>query len=313
MKRKVSLVIPAYNEELNILPMVEKVRQIFSSLPFEYEVIFIDDGSTDNTLNRIKEQAAIHPGIFFIELSRNFGHQFALKAGMDHANGDCLISLDCDLQHPPELIPRMIEKWEEGYDIVYTRRNDDKTAPFIKRKSSKFFYKFLNKISDIEVEAGTADFRLMDIKAVNVFRNFHETDLFVRGLIKWMGFKQFGLDYKPGIRTNGRSKYTFRKMRRLAIQGITSFSTRPLHTAIYLGFFLSFASLFLVYLPYVIYSLVTERAVSGWASLIMTVVFFGGLQLIIMGIIGIYIGKMFMQTKNRPSYIIRDSNMKKSL
>lgn len=310
MNKRVSIVIPAYNEELNIVAIVERIRTTFASIPYSYEVIIVDDGSSDHTLDSCKKLAAAHENVFFIELSRNFGHQLALKAGLDAATGDAVISLDADLQHPPELIPELLKKWEEGYDIVYTRRLEDKNLPAGKRKSSKWFYYFLNNISDIEIEPGTADFRLMDQKVVGVFRNFHENDPFIRGLVKWMGFRQFAIDYEPGDRLNGKSKYTFKKMRKLALQGITSFSTRPLHTAIYLGFIFSFASLLLLYVPYVIYSLVSGHAVSGWASVIMTIVFFGGLQLIIMGIIGIYIGKMFMQTKNRPNYIVRDTNLK---
>lgn len=310
MAKFVSIVIPAHNEEGSVNLMIEQLSCVFSKLPHSYQIILVDDGSSDNTLHRIKEIAANNHNVFFIELSTNFGHQSALKAGLDHANGDCVITLDCDLQHPPELIPELISKWEEGYDVVYTKRNDCKKVPFGKRVTSRWFYRFMNSISDIDVEEGTADFRLMDKKVVNVFRNFSERDPFIRGLVKWMGYKQFALNYQPSERVAGKTKYTFRKMIRLAMQGVTSFSVRPLHLAVYMGFIFSFASLFLLYLPYVVYSLVTDNAVSGWASVIMTIVFFGGIQLIVLGIIGIYIGKMFLQTKERPNYIVRSSNLK---
>lgn len=310
MKKLISIVIPAHNEEENIIVIVDRIEKVFDTLPYDFEILVIDDGGTDRTFEVIKELASKKENFFYIEFSRNFGHQPALKAGLDHANGDCVISLDADLQHPPELFKLMLEKWEEGFEVVYTRRKEDPNLPLKKRKSSTYFYKLLNSLSDIEIEPGTADFRLLDRTAVNVFKDFRENDLFIRGLVKWLGFKQFAIDYIPSERFAGASKYSLAKMRRLAIQGVTSLSVKPLHTAAYLGFFFSFSSL--LYIPYVIYAFYTGHEVSGWASLIMTVAFFGGIQLIILGIIGIYIGKMFMQSKNRPNYIIRSTNLPKT-
>lgn len=307
MERLVSVVIPAHNEEENIVVIVDRIEKVFNELHYNFEILVVDDGGTDKTLHIIEGLAKIKDNFFYIELSRNFGHQPALKAGLDYAKGDCVISLDADLQHPPELFKQMLEKWEEGYDIVYTRREDDKRLSIKKRKASKYFYKLLNSLSDIEIEPGTADFRLLDRTAVEAFKTFSEDDPFVRGLIKWIGFKQYAIDYVPEQRFAGVSKYNLGRMMRLAIQGVTSFSVKPLHTAAYLGFFFSFSSL--LYIPYILYAFYTKQEVSGWASLIITVAFFGGLQLIILGIIGIYIGKMFMQTKNRPNYIIRSTNI----
>ncbi len=307
MKKLISVVIPAHNEEENIIVIVDRIEKVFTSLHYNFEIVVVDDGGTDKTLAVIEQLAKERDNFFYIEFSRNFGHQPALKAGLDYAKGDCVISLDADLQHPPEMFKQMLEKWEEGYEIVYTRREEDKTLPLKKRKTSYYFYKLLNSLSDIEIEAGTADFRLLDRRAVDIFKTFKENDLFIRGLVKWLGFKQYAIDYIPDKRFAGASKYNLSKMRRLAIQGVTSLSVKPLHTAVYLGFFFSFTSL--LYIPYVLYSFYEGQEVSGWASLIMTVAFFGGLQLIILGIIGIYIGKMFMQTKNRPNYIIRSSNI----
>ncbi|RYD75298.1 MAG: glycosyltransferase, partial [Sphingobacteriales bacterium] len=228
-------------------------------------------------------------------------------AGMDHAFGDCVISMDCDMQHPPEIIPEMLKKWEEGFEVVYTIREEDTNLSKGKRSSSSLFYKILNWLSDIELEPGAADFRLLDQKVVNVFRNFHENEPFLRGLVKWLGFKQYAIRYNPASRFSGKSKYTLKKMFSLALHGVTSFSIKPLYSAVYLGFTLSFASV--LYIPYIIYAFANNVEVSGWASVIMTIVFFGGLQLIILGIIGIYVGKMFMQSKNRPNYIIRSTNL----
>ncbi|WP_316804129.1 glycosyltransferase family 2 protein [Pedobacter nototheniae] len=307
MKKLVSIVIPAYNEADNIFIIIESIKNVFSTLNYNHEVILVDDGSADHTLDKIKEYAAASSNVFFLEFSKNFGHQLAVKAGMDHAFGDCVISMDCDMQHPPDLIPEMLLKWEEGNEVVYTIREEDKSLSKRKRSTSNLFYKVLNSLSDIELEPGSADFRLLDQKVVNVFRNFHENEPFLRGLVKWLGFKQYAIKYNPAARFSGKSKYTVKKMIRLALHGVTSFSIKPLYSAVYLGFILSFASI--LYVPYVLYAFLNKVEVSGWASVIMTIVFFGGLQLIILGIIGIYVGKMFMQTKNRPNYIIRSTNI----
>lgn len=306
MSKLVSVIIPAHNEHESIRVVIDRIEKCFENLAYNFEIIIIDDGSKDDTLLIIKELALTKPFLHYIEFSRNFGHQPALKAGLDFAKGDCVISLDADLQHPPELFVEMLQKWEEGYDVVYTRRKEDPSLSLKKRKSSTYFYKFLNSLSDIEIEAGTADFRLLDKKVVEVFSGFSENDLFVRGLVKWVGFKQYAIDYIPDKRFAGASKYNIAKMKKLAVHGVTSLSVRPLHMAVYLGF--SFSVLSLLYIPYVLFSFYNHYQVSGWASTIMTIVFFGGLQLIILGIIGIYIGKMFMQTKNRPSYIIKSHN-----
>lgn len=305
--KKISIVIPARNEEGNILPIYDAIDKAFQPLTYEYNLIFVDDGSTDNTLSFIQNLSEKHPHVFYIEFSRNFGHQPALKAGVDHADGDCIISLDCDMQHPPELIPQMLKKWEEGYDIVYTRRKDSKRLPYLKRKTSHWFYLFTNKVSGVALEEGTADFRLIDRKVADVFTTFTENDLFIRGMIKWMGFKQFAIDYVPGERLSGETKYTFGKMLNFALKGITSFSISPLYAAMYIGFIMAIAAL--LYLPYVLYAYFTGHSAAGWASVLLTVVFFGGIQLIILGILGIYIGKLFMQAKNRPTYIIRTKNI----
>jgi len=305
MKKLVSVVIPAFNEAENLTVIIDRLENVFSKTAYNIEFILIDDGSKDKTLAIIKTMATVKSNLFYIEFSRNFGHQLALKAGLDRANGDCVISLDADLQHPPELIIQMLEKWEEGNEVVYTRRLEDKTLPYGKRKSSLLFYKLLNVLSSIHIEDGTADFRLMDKKVIEVFKNFEENEPFIRGLIQWMGYQQAPIDYIPSKRHAGSSKYNVRKMMRFALQGVTSFSIKPLYTAVYLGF--SFSMLSILYIPYVFYAVYSGIEVDGWASTIMTIVFFGGLQLIIMGIIGI--GKMFMQTKNRPNYIIKSTNL----
>jgi glycosyltransferase involved in cell wall biosynthesis len=307
MKKRISVVIPVCNEEANVSVVTAALKKTFLPLGYAYTITFVDDGSTDQTLQEIKKIAAVNPEVFFISLARNFGHQNALKAGLDMVDGDAVIMMDGDMQHPPDLIPEMIAQWEAGHDIVYTIRKDHIEMPLMKRKTSNMFYNLINNLSDIDLEPGTADFRLMDKKVVEIFRAFKETDLFMRGLVKWMGFNQVGIEYDPAQRTLGKSKYTLKKMIRFALQGITSFSTRPLYLAAYLGFIFSLASL--LYVPYIIWSYYFGHAISGWASVIATIAFFGGLQLMILGIIGMYLGKLFIQNKQRPHYIVKESNL----
>ncbi len=309
MKKKlVSIVVPAHNESGNIEVLKDRIEETFPHQKYDFELIFVDDGSHDDTLSHIQRLASQDKRVYYIELSRNFGHQSAVKAGLDSAKGDCVVSMDCDLQHPPEIINSLLEKWEEGYDIVYTRREESQDLSFMKRKTSNAFYSFFNMMSDINLEKGTADFRLIDARVAEVFSRFKENDIFIRGLIKWMGFRQTGIDYTPNERFSGYSKYTLRKMFRLAFHAVTSLSIRPLYIAIYLGFTLSLLAL--LYLPYVVYSYYySGHYAYGWSSVILTIVFFSGLQLSVLGFIGLYIGKMFLQVKDRPLYIIRSSNL----
>ena len=306
-RKRISVVIPVFNEAGNILKVIERLTCVFEGIQHDFELIFVDDGSSDTTASVLKDLHNLNPYIHYIELSKNFGHQNALKAGIDAADGDCVISMDGDLQHPPELLPQLIARWEDGYDIVYTRRKCSEKNSLYKNATSNMFYKLVNKMSEVKLEQGTADFRLIDRKVANVLLQFNEIDPFIRGIIKWVGFSQYAIDYIPEARFAGKSKYSLKKMLKLALQGITSFSIRPLYTAVVMGF--CFAGLSLLYLPYVLYSIYSGHAISGWASIIMTIVFFGGLQIMIMGIIGIYVGKIFLQTKLRPNYIVKDTSL----
>ena len=307
--KKISVIIPAHNEEGNISLIHQRIKDVFSTLEnYHFEIIFVNDGSRDHTQQKIEDLACNFEEVKFIEFSRNFGHQPAVKAGIDASNANAIISMDADLQHPPELIPEMIKKWEEGFDIVYTIRTYPKEISAFKRKTSKLYYRFLAKISDVNLtEGGGSDFRLMDSSVVDVVRNMNESDIFLRGLSTWMGFKQIGIRFTAGERISGESSYNLKKMMRFAFTGITAFSVKPLYLAAYLGFIFS-AIAILGYGIYVVHAFLVGTEISGWASLIMTVVFFGGLQLIIMGIIGIYLGKIFKQVKERPNYIIRSKN-----
>ncbi|QCX54057.1 glycosyltransferase family 2 protein [Elizabethkingia sp. JS20170427COW] len=309
--KKISLVIPAYNEEINIPIIREKIADVFNSqLPqYVYELIFVNDGSRDNTQQVLEQLASEFPEVKYIEFSRNFGHQAALKAGLNHVDelSNATISLDCDLQHPPCFIPELIQEWEKGYDLVYTIRRYDVSESFFKKFTSNLYYKILARLSDFQFEKGEgADFKLYDARVISEIKKNHESDLFLRGFTKWIGFKQKGINFQAGVRENGISQYTINKMFALALAGVTSFSVKPLYLAAYLGLFFSLMSM--LYIPYVIYALVTKTEISGWASIISTIVFFGGLQLCILGIIGIYLGKIFTQVKERPLFIIKSKN-----
>ncbi|GAA4414732.1 glycosyltransferase family 2 protein [Nibrella viscosa] len=299
---KISLVIPAYNEEENLPVLVHRLMAVME--PYRnYEILIIDDGSTDQTQFVLSQLSQAYPVVRYLSFSRNFGHQMALRAGYEHARGECVISLDADLQHPPELIPTLIAKWREGYDVIYTVRRPDPNLSWFKRKTSKGFYSLLRAASDLELEDGAADFRLLDRKVIDALKQFKENDLFLRGTISWMGFRQCRVLYEPAARYAGRTKYSVGKMLRLATMGITSFTTRPLYLSVLLGFAMSlFACLFGMEVLYEKYF--TNATVSGWTSIILLMVLIGGIQFIVIGIIGVYLGKTFMEVKQRPPYII---------
>ena len=311
MNKSIAIVIPSYNEATNINVLIHALNETIQNINYTFKFIFVDDGSSDETVAILKEKSKEHQHIFYLELSRNFGHQHALKAGIDLVKNDvdAIISMDGDMQHPPKIIPKLIQKWEEGFEVVYTIRKEDKKLGFLKNKTSNLFYSLMNKLSDIKFEPGTADFRLIDKKVAQVFSDFTENELFIRGIINWVGFKQFAIHYEPNERYSGKSKYTVGKMMRFAVLGITSFSTKPLSMAIILGISLSIMA-FIFYIAYVLYSIYYGHVISGWASVITTVVFFGGLNLVVLGIIGVYIGKLFMQSKGRPNYLISSTNYK---
>ena len=307
-KKHISVIIPAYNEAECLPFLIESLDKVLVLKEYDFEIIVIDDGSNDSTPQILVSLTKRFSNLFFIRFSKNFGHQSALKAGLDHAGGEAVISLDADMQHPVELIPEMIRLWEDGADIVNTRRMDKSKGSMFKRVTSALFYKIINRLSETNIEPGSADFRLLSRKVVLVLRQFKSSDIFFRGLIPWVGFNSVTLDYTPAERYSGKSKYTFGKMLNFAIQGITSFSVRPLYFAVYIGIVL--ACIAFVYFPYTLYMYFTGNTISGWASLIMTIVFLGGIQLTVTGILGIYLGKIFIHSKDRPAYIINETNLK---
>ncbi|MFV0269977.1 MAG: glycosyltransferase family 2 protein [Draconibacterium sp.] len=305
--KKVSVIIPCFNESGGLLLFYKDLK---SHLPekYHYEVIFVNDGSADNTLEVIKELRQNDSSVHFISFSRNFGHQNALKAGFDMASGNCAICLDADLQHPPKLIPQLIEKWEEGFESVVTKRIDHDSISGFKKLTSRMFYQLTNRLSDVKLENGVADFRLLDRKVLDALKNFSENQIFLRAVIQWLGFKQCIISYKAGERVAGDSKYTLKKMISFALSGITAFSIKPLRFSIYLG--LLFAALSFLYGVYALgVFLFTNNALPGWTSILMSVLFIGGLNLLMLGIIGEYLGKLFIENKKRPNYIIAETDL----
>ncbi|MGR0482011.1 MAG: glycosyltransferase family 2 protein [Candidatus Electronema sp. V4] len=305
---KISVVVPVCNEEKNVAELSSAVLAQLASLDAEPELIFIDDGSSDNTLAEIKRIALQQKNVFFISLSRNFGHQNALRAGLDMATGDVVITMDGDMQHPPEMLIKMIEKWRNGNDIVCTVRHDTNETSWFKRNTSAVFYWLMNQMTGINMHKGSADFRLLDRKAVDALKSIRENNIFYRGLVSWAGFRQCSIEYVPSARIHGRSKYSLRKMFRLALDGITAFSFLPLRLAAAAGFFIAFLS-FLYVLYAIFIKMFTAQAVSGWVSLMAGVYFLGGVQLIFIGLCGEYIGRIFMEVKRRPHYLVSEAKL----
>lgn len=307
----ISIVVPAYNEAENLDVVAERIEAVLRPLNehYRFELIFVNDGSRDQTLSILRALHQQHPDwIHFISFSRNFGHMSALRCGYDHARGDAVICMDADLQHPPELVPQFLKKWEQGYEIIYTTRQDGTETGWFKRKSSGAFYQIMNWLSDVRIEPGAADFRLLDRKVVELVRQSPDKDLFIRGFISWVGFRQYNIPYKPARRFAGTSKYTWKKMLRLALNGITAFSVKPLQVATILG--ASISGLALLYIIYALYAhFVLHETVQGWTSVLLSVLIIGGLQLLTLGIIGEYLGRLFLQAKGRPPYIVQESTL----
>jgi dolichol-phosphate mannosyltransferase len=301
----ISVVIPVYNEAPNITELVNRVNAVLAVSGKSYEIILSDDGSKDATLEEIKKLSTEHLFLKAVSLSRNFGHQVALTAGMDHAAGSIIITLDGDLQHPPELIPELLKKHAEGFDIVNTLRLETEGTGPVKNLTSKGFYRLINALSDVEIKAGAADFRLMSRRAADAFLSLKEKDRFTRGLVSWMGFEQTFVPYEADKRFAGKSKYTLRKMVRFALDGLTSFSAKPLRISLYLGFLFAVFGLF--YALYAIINHNTGNTMPGWTSLLIMILLIGGLQLISLGIIGEYLARVYNETKNRPLYFVKET------
>lgn len=299
-----SIVVPVFNEQENALALFERLIPQLSATGCSYEVLFVDDGSRDNSAAVIEELGRRNPAVKLLRLSRNFGHQAALVAGMEHSRGEAIITMDGDLQHPPELIPRLVESWRGGADVVQTIRRETADAGIFKRATSSGFYRLLSIVSRIRVTPGAADFRLLSREAADAFLQCRERSRFNRGLVQWIGFPYVEVPYDAAPRFAGRSKYSIRAMTRLAGDAIFSFSTLPLRIAGIAGALVSVAAA--LYLLFVLWArLFTNWAMAGWSSIQATVLILGGMQLVVLWILGEYVGRLYDEAKERPIYILR--------
>ena len=307
----ISLVVPFYNEEHGIADFEDGIRPVLDALPgYDFEVVCIDDGSSDGTLAGLQATAARDPRYMVIGLSRNFGKEAALTAGIDHATGDAVIPMDADLQDPPDLIPQLIARWREGAEVVLAQRSDRSSDSYLKRRISGLFYKIHNRLSDLELPENVGDFRLMDRVAVDALKQFPERQRFMKGLFAWVGFKTSRVEYKRLPRRAGQSRFSGLRLWNFALDGITGFSTLPLRIWSYIGAIgalISFSYGAFILLR----TLINGVDVPGYASLLAATLFVGSLQLVSIGILGEYIGRIYMESKQRPRYIVRSMQGRK--
>ena len=306
--KQVSIIIPAYNEEESLPLLYDRLSKVILSLKnYEFELLFINDGSKDNTLKIIKELREKDSKISYVDFSRNFGKEVAMIAGLDYAKGDCVIFIDADLQDPPELIPELIKYWEEGYDDVYARRKSRKGETFLKKFTSKMYYKVLQSLTRVEIQKDTGDFRLLDRGCVNALKQLRETQRCSKSMFSWIGYNKKEVLFDRDPRVAGTTKWNYKKLIDLAIDGITSFTTSPLRISTYLSI-PTFLAL-VVYFVYVIVKCVTQHvAIQDFQAIILLVLFFAGIQIMLFGIMGEYLGRIFNETKNRPLYFIKEYN-----
>lgn len=305
----ISVIIPVFNEEKNIPVLYERLVNAVTSISNNYEFIFVNDGSKDQSLAVIKSLAANNSQIKYIDFSKNFGHQPAVFAGLEYATGNSIVIIDADLQDPPELINDLYAKIQQGYDVVYAQREHRVGESWHKLLTAKLFYRFINNLSEVPIPLDTGDFRIITKKIRDILIAMPEHNKFLRGQIAWTGFNQTCVKYKREERYEGKTNYSYAKMVSFAFDGITSFSNMPLRLATYMGFLVSFIS-FIVILYTLYQKYANNNTVQGWSSLMVSILFIGGVQLICLGIIGEYLGRIMDNVKNRPLYIIRDSNTK---
>ena len=306
MKITYSIIAPIYNEIENLPELYRRVKEVMNSSGEAWELILVDDGSTDGSTDKIRELAKkdkiVRPVIF----ARNFGHQVAITAGWDYARGDAIVIIDADLQDPPEVILELAKKWREGYEVVYAVRSEREGESWFKKFTAAMFYRIIYSITDVKIPVDTGDFRLMDRKVVDVLKQMKERHRFPRGMSAWVGFKQIGVKYNRAARVAGVTKYPFSKMLKLALNAITGFSYFPLQLATYFGF--ASAGISVIAIPVVIYMrMMGSGAFFGQATTLIAVLFFGGVQLISLGVLGEYIGRLYDEAKGRPLYIVRDA------
>lgn len=300
-----SIVIPVYNEEEVLAETYKRLKKVMDSTGEKYELLFVNDGSKDRSAAIIKDFCQRDPNVRLLNFSRNFGHQLAITAGMDYASGEAVVVIDADLQDPPEVILEMIAKWKAGCDVVYGKRVKRKGETFFKKFTAALFYRLLRRMTDVDMPVDAGDFRLLDRTVCEEIKKMREKSRYIRGLVSWVGFRQETVEYVREERWAGETKYPLRKMLKFAMDAVTSFSYKPLKLATYVGFILSLSSF--LYLLVVLYQkLFTNNVVPGWASIMTINLFFNGVILIILGIIGEYIGRIYEETKDRPLYIVKE-------
>ncbi len=301
--KKVSLVVPVFNEQDNLYEFYKRATAVMSAENYEYSIVFVDDGSSDGSAAILGELSQGDAHVEAYLLSRNYGHQMALTCGLDNADGDAVITMDGDLQHPPELLPQMLRLWEQGYEIVQTKRLATENAGFFKSFTSSAYYKLINALSKVEITPGGSDFRLMDRVAVEAFKRYRERARFIRGLVNTLGFRVTVLEFVAPPRFAGHSKFNLHKMLHFALDGITAFSNLPLRWAFYIGLIFGVSSMLL--LGHIFYvKFVIDDAVPGWATMTASILFLGGIQLVGIGVLGEYIGRIFEEIKHRPLYLV---------
>lgn len=301
----ISIVAPIYNEFESLPALFDRVKQVMEVMAEEWELLLIDDGSTDGSTDKIRQLAAVNKHIRPVIFARNFGHQLAVTAGLDFSRGEAIVIIDADLQDPPEVIPLLVEKWREGYEVVYAVRTEREGESQLKLWTASLFYRLIYRITDVKIPLDTGDFRLLDRKVVEVMKSMRERHRFLRGMSVWVGFKQTGVEYRRAARFAGETKYPFRKMLKFASDAITSFSYLPLQIATYLGFIS--AGLSILAIPVVIILRQSGmQAFLGQATTLIAVLFLGGVQLISLGILGEYIGRIYDEAKGRPLYIVKE-------
>lgn len=307
----ISVVIPLFNEEKNFKELYQRLTNVMQSLHQRYELIFVDDGSKDSTFMQLSLTAQNDANVKYIRFSRNFGHQIAVTAGLDYASGDCTVIIDGDLQDPPELISALFQKYRDGYQVVYAKRKLRKGDSWFKKITAKLFYRLLSRLTDIDIPVDTGDFRIIDKKIVDVLKQMPEANKFLRGQIAWIGFESTSIEFDREPRKHGTTGYPLKKMIKFALDGITSFSDKPLKFATYMGFSISIISFVaILYAIYAKYFL--KIVITGWTSIFISILFMGAIQLFTIGIIGEYIGRINTNVKNRPLYIINQLNTHKT-
>ena len=311
--KKITIIIPAYNEEESLPHLYDRLEKLMNSMEnYEFEILFVNDGSKDNTINLIKEYREKDNRICYVDFSRNFGKEIAMIAGLDYATGDCVIFMDADLQDPPELIPELVKYWEEGYDDVYAKRSSRKGETWLKKFTSKMYYRVLQHLTSVPIQEDTGDFRLLDRRCVNALKKMRESQRNSKSMFSWIGYKKKEVLYDRDPRIAGQTKWNYKKLVDLAIDGITSFTTSPLRISTYISI-PTFILLF-VYFVYVIAKcIVTSTAIQAYQAIILLILFFSGVQILLFGIIGEYLGRIFNESKDRPLYLVNEYNGEKEM